>query len=53
MREVLEHLGINITRTTPIRLLSDDMVNYVKTVEEQLRTIVSTHQRDWDDKPGK
>jgi hypothetical protein len=47
MQGVLERLGINKTRTTPLHPQSDGMVeHYVKTVEEHLRKVVSTHQRD-------
>jgi hypothetical protein len=51
MQEVLERLGISKTRTTPVHPQSDGMVErYVKTVEEHLRKVVSTHQRDWDER---
>jgi hypothetical protein len=48
---VLEGLGINKTRTTPLHPHPDGMVErYVKTVEEHLRKAVSTHQRDWNER---
>jgi len=51
MQEVLERLGANKTRTTPLHPQSDGMVErYVKTIEEHLRKVVSTHQRDWDER---
>jgi len=51
MQEVLERLGVNKTRTTPLHPKSDGMVErYVKTIEEHLRKVVSTHQRDWDER---
>jgi hypothetical protein len=51
MPEVLARLGIRKTRTTPLHPESDGMVErYVKTVEEHLRKVVSTHQRDWDER---
>jgi transposase InsO family protein len=47
MLEVLKRLGISKTRTTPLHLQSDGMVErYVKMIEEHLRKVVSTHQRD-------
>jgi hypothetical protein len=51
MQEVLERLGISKTRTTALDPQSDGMVKrYVKTVEEHLRKVVSTHQRYWDER---
>jgi transposase InsO family protein len=51
MQEVLERLGVNKTRTTPLHPQSDGMVErYMKTIEEHLRKVVSTHQRDWDER---
>jgi hypothetical protein len=36
-------------RTMPLHLQSDDMMErYVKTVEEHLRNVVASHQRDWN-----
>jgi hypothetical protein len=40
---------VSKTRITPLRPQSDGMVErYIKTVEEQLRKIVASNQRDWD-----
>jgi hypothetical protein len=51
MQEVLGRLGVSKTRTTPLHLQSDGMVErYVKTVEEHLRKVVCTQQRDWDER---
>jgi len=51
MQEVLERLRVNKTRMTPLHPQSDGMVErYVKTIEEHLRKVVSTHQRDWDER---
>jgi hypothetical protein len=51
MQEVLKRLGVGKTRTTPLHPQSDGMVEiYVKTIEEHLRKVVSTHQRDWDER---
>jgi hypothetical protein len=47
MLEVLEHLGVSKTRTTPLILESNGMV---KTVEENLSGVVSAYQRDWDER---
>jgi hypothetical protein len=48
IREVLEFLAINNTRTTPLHLQLDGMEEqYVKT-EEHLRDVGLTHQRDRD-----
>jgi hypothetical protein len=51
MQEVLGRLGVSKTRTTPLHPQSDGMVErYVKTVEEHLRKVVSTHQQDWEER---
>jgi len=51
MHEVLERLRFNKTRTTPLHPQSDGMVErYVKTIGEHLSKVVSTHQRDWDER---
>ena len=51
MHEVLERLKISKIRTTPLYPQSDGMVErYVKTIEEHLRKVVSTHQWDWDER---
>jgi hypothetical protein len=51
MQEMLQRLGVGKTRTTPLHPQSDGMgERYVKTIEEHLRKVVSTHQRDWDER---
>jgi hypothetical protein len=51
MQDVLQRLGVGKTRATPLHPQSDCMVErYVKTIEEHLRKVVSTHQRDWDER---
>jgi len=51
LREVLEWLGVRKTRTTPLHPQWDGMLErYVKTIEEQLRKVVYSHQRDWDER---
>jgi alcohol dehydrogenase YqhD (iron-dependent ADH family) len=51
MQEVLEQMRVSKTRTTPLHLLSNGMVErYVRTIEKYLRKVVSTHQRDWDER---
>jgi hypothetical protein len=43
-------LGVSKTRTTPLHPQSDGMVErYIKTIEEHLRKVVATHQKDWDE----
>ena len=50
IQDVLERLGVNKNRTTPLHPQSDGMMErYVKTIEEHLKKFVSTHQQDWDD----
>jgi hypothetical protein len=50
-RRFLQRLGVSKTRTTPLHLQSDGMVErYVKTIEEQLRKVVASNHRDWDEK---
>ena len=42
-------LGITITRTTPLHLQSDGMVErFNRMLESQLSKFVEDHQRDWD-----
>ena len=51
IQEILKRLGIRKTITTPLHQQSYGMVErYVKTIEENLRKVVSNHQRDWDDR---
>jgi hypothetical protein len=39
------------TRTMPLHPQSDGMVeHYIKTIEEHLRKVVASHQRDWDER---
>jgi transposase InsO family protein len=48
LREILQRLGVAQTRTTPLHPQSDGMVErYIKTIEEHLRKVVASHQRDW------
>ncbi|PNF14186.1 hypothetical protein B7P43_G12977 [Cryptotermes secundus] len=50
LQEVLQRLGVSKTRTTPFHPQSDGMVErYAKTIEEHLRKVVASHQRDWDE----
>jgi hypothetical protein len=49
-QKALERLGISKTSATLLHPLSDGLVEcYVKTIEENLREVVRTHQRDWDE----
>jgi transposase InsO family protein len=42
LKEVLQRLGVSKTRTTPLHLQSDGMVErYIKTIEEYLRKVVT------------
>jgi hypothetical protein len=51
MQEVLQRLGVNKTRMTPLHLQSDGIVEcYVKTIEQHMGKVVCNHQRDWDDR---
>ncbi|PNF37388.1 hypothetical protein B7P43_G16132 [Cryptotermes secundus] len=51
LQEVLQHLGVSKTRTTPLHPQSDGMVErYVKTIEEHLWKVVASHQSDWDER---
>jgi hypothetical protein len=51
LQEVSQRLGVNKTRTTPLHPQSDGMVErYIKTIEEHLRKVVASHQRDWDER---
>jgi hypothetical protein len=42
MQEVLQRLGVNKTHTTPA------VGRYIKMVEEHLRKVDASHQRDWN-----
>jgi transposase InsO family protein len=49
MQEVLQRLGADKTRTTPLQPQSNSRVDRsIKTVEQYLRNVVASHQRDWD-----
>jgi hypothetical protein len=49
MQEVLQCLGVNKTRTTPLHHKSVGMEwQYGKTVDEHPRKVITSHQRDWD-----
>jgi transposase InsO family protein len=50
LQEVLQRLAVSKTRTTPLHPQSDGMVErYIKTIEEHLRKVVASHQKDWDE----
>jgi transposase InsO family protein len=50
-QEILQRLGVSKTRTTPLHPQSDGMVErYKKTVEEHVRKVVASHQRDLDER---
>jgi hypothetical protein len=47
--EVLQCLGVGKTRTMPLHPQLDGMVVcYIKTVEKNVQTVITLHQRDWD-----
>jgi hypothetical protein len=47
--EVLQRLGVSKTRTLPLHSQSEGMVeSCIKTVEEHIRKVVASHQKDWD-----
>jgi hypothetical protein len=49
IQEVLQCLGVSKMCTTPLHPQSDGMVKcYIKTVEENLRKVITSHQRDWN-----
>jgi transposase InsO family protein len=51
LQEILHRLGVTKTRATPLHPQSDDMLErYMKTVEQHLRKVVASHQRDWDER---
>jgi hypothetical protein len=50
LQEVLQRLGVSKTCTTPLHPQSDCMVeHYIKMIEEHLRKVIASHQRDWDE----
>jgi hypothetical protein len=50
LQEVLQLLGVSKTRTTPLHPQSDGMAKrYIKTIEEHLRKVDASHQRDRDE----
>jgi hypothetical protein len=51
MQEVLQRLGLSKARSTLLHPQSDGVAGAyvrVKTIEEHLRKVVASHQRDWD-----
>jgi hypothetical protein len=49
LEEILQRLGVSKTCITPLHRQSDVMVErYIITVEEDLRKVVVSHQKDWD-----
>jgi transposase InsO family protein len=51
LREIMQRLRVSKTHSTPLHPQSDGMVErYIKTVEEHLRKIVASLQRDWDER---
>jgi hypothetical protein len=49
IQEVLECLGVSRMPSKPLDLLSDDMVKcYIRTVEEHIWKVITSHQRDLD-----
>jgi hypothetical protein len=51
LQEVLQRLGVSKTRTRLLHPQSDGMVeHYIKTIEEHIRKVVASHQRDWDER---
>jgi hypothetical protein len=48
LQEVLQRLGVSKTRTTPLHPQYGMVERYIKTVEEHLRKVVASHQREWD-----
>jgi transposase InsO family protein len=51
LQELLKGLGVSKTLTTPLHPQSDGIVErYIKTLEEHLWKVVTSHQRDWDDR---
>jgi hypothetical protein len=51
LQEILQCLRVSKTCTPPLHPQSDGLVErYIKTVEERLRKVVTSHQRDWDER---
>jgi hypothetical protein len=51
LQRILKRLGLSKTRTTPLHTQSDGMVErYIKTIEEHIRKVVASHQRDWNER---
>ncbi|PNF19670.1 hypothetical protein B7P43_G16062 [Cryptotermes secundus] len=51
LQEVLQRLVVRKTHTTTLHPQSGGMVErYIKTIEEHLRKVVASHQRDWDER---
>jgi hypothetical protein len=51
LQEVLKCVGVSKTSTTPLHPQSDGMAErYMKTVEQHLRKVVPSHQREWDER---
>jgi hypothetical protein len=49
LQDILQRLGLSKTRTIPLHPQSDGMVKrYIKTVQEHLRKVVASNQKDWD-----
>jgi hypothetical protein len=49
LEEILQRLGVSKTRTTPLHPQLNGMLErYIKTVEEHLRKVVASNQKDWD-----
>jgi hypothetical protein len=47
---MLQSLGVSKTRTTRLHPQSDGMAQrYIKTIEEHLRKIVASNQKEWDE----
>jgi hypothetical protein len=48
IQDVLPRLGVSKTRITPLYPQSYGMAEHIKTVEEHLRRVVASQQRNWD-----
>jgi transposase InsO family protein len=50
LQEVLQCLRVSKTRIMPLHPQSDGMAErYIKMIEEHLRKVVASNQRDWDE----